>query len=96
MHHRRLRLDGFWCGTWILGAIVVRVAAASFGSARSLSALSTATDELMFADFVSLVAAVLAIAVVYSLTSRQRRREMAQDPLLGLPGHIQDVMRSPR
>jgi hypothetical protein len=70
---------GIWWGAWILGAIVDRVAAASFGNAPTLSALSSASEELMFSDFVSLVAAILAIAVVYSLTSRQGQRALALD-----------------
>jgi hypothetical protein len=70
---------GIWWGAWILGAIVDRVAAASFGNAPTLSALSPASEELMFSDFVSLVAAILAIAVVYSLTSRQGQRALALD-----------------
>jgi hypothetical protein len=85
-------LYSIWWGTWILGAIVDRVAAANFGNAPTLSALSSASQELMFSDFVSLVAAVLAIAVVYSLTSRQRQREMALDPDVALPSHLQDVI----
>jgi hypothetical protein len=77
-------LYGVWWGTWILGAVVDRVAAANFGNAPTLSDLSSASQELMFADFVSLVAAVLGIAVVYSLTSRQRQRAIALEPVLAL------------
>lgn len=81
-------LYGLWWAAWILGAIVDRVAAASFGGAQTLSALSSATQEMMFADFVSLIAAILAIAVVYSLASRQRQRATTLDPVLGMPSHI--------
>jgi Domain of unknown function (DUF4328) len=81
---------GFWWGTWILGAIVARVAAANLGSAQSLSALSSATKELMFSDAISLVAAILAIAVVYSLTSRQRRSGPAVQSSLGARGRLHD------
>jgi len=56
------------------------VAAANFGSAQTLSALSSATKELMVSDFISLIAATLAAAVVYSLTTRQRRQAQAIHP----------------
>lgn len=64
-------LYGFWWGSWILGGIVGQFTASQFRSATTLSALSSASKGMMFSDVVSLVTAGLAVAVVYSLSSRQ-------------------------
>ena len=75
-----------WWGVWILGWIGDRLTYRSFGNAQTLPALSTATVELTVSDAVDLIGAVVAIAVVYSLTSRQRKRASALaaiDPSVG-------------
>lgn len=89
-------LYAFWWGAWILSSLVVGGAGESFRNAQTLSALSSATGAMMFSDVLSVIAASLAIAVIYSLDSRQRRRAQAVDPFRGLPSHIQDLMRSTR
>jgi hypothetical protein len=73
-------LYAFWWGAWILGAFVAEGAATEFRTATTLSGLSSATEGLMFSDFVSLVAAVLGVAVVYSLSSRQGQRPLSATP----------------
>ena len=63
-----------WWGLWILAWVVDRVTYASLGNADTLSALSSAAYKMMLSDIVDLIGAGFAIAVVYSLTSRQRKR----------------------
>jgi hypothetical protein len=63
-----------WWGVWILGWIADRLTYTNFGNAQTPSELSSATVALTVSDLVDLIGAVLAIAVVYSLTSRQRKR----------------------
>jgi hypothetical protein len=70
------------------------VAGEAFRNAHTLSALSSASGAVMFSDVVTVISAVLAIAVVYSLDPRQRRRVEALDPFRGMPSHIQDLMRN--
>jgi len=74
-----------WWGIWILAWVVDRVTYANLGNANTLSALSSATYQMMFADFVDLIGAGFAIAVVYSLTSRQKRRVLALTAMAPAP-----------
>lgn len=71
------RLYQFWWGFWIVGWVLARFAYLKLRNASTLSGLGTATHLLMAADVVDLVGAVLAIAVVYSLSSRQHKRAAA-------------------
>jgi hypothetical protein len=89
-------LYAFWWGTWLLGSLITGVAGQAFRNARTLSALSSSTGALMFSDVLTVVSAILAIAVIYSLDSRQRRRAESVDPFRGLPTHIQELTRSSR
>jgi hypothetical protein len=66
-----------WWGMWIAGWVFDRLAFTNYGNAETLSKLSTATNLLTVSDVLDLIGAVLAIAVVYSLTSRQRTRASA-------------------
>ena len=66
-----------WWGIWILSWIADRLTYTNFRSAQTLSALSRATLELTASDALDVVGAVVAIAVVYSLTTRQRKRALA-------------------
>jgi type II secretory pathway pseudopilin PulG len=89
-------LYAFWWGLWLLSSVIAGGTGESFQNARTLSALSSATGAMMFSDVLSVIAAILAIAVIYSIDSRQRRRAEAVDPFVGLPSHVQDLMRSTR
>jgi hypothetical protein len=66
-----------WWGMWIAGWVVDRLAFTNYDNAETLSQLSTATVWLAVSDALDLIGAALAIAVVYSLTSRQRKRAEA-------------------
>jgi hypothetical protein len=63
-----------WWGLFIAGGIFSRVAAQNLRDADTLSAMSSATTQVMISDAADIVAAIFAIAVVYLTTERQRRR----------------------
>jgi hypothetical protein len=61
-----------WWATWVVGLVAAVVAGSM--STRTAATLQQATTTILVAEAVRLVAAVLAIAVVLSLTERQGRK----------------------
>jgi hypothetical protein len=63
-----------WWAVFILDGLFARVAYQRFLDADTVSNLSSATTELLVSDSLDIVAAALAIAVVYQTVKRQRLR----------------------
>ncbi len=66
-----------WWGVWIISALFGRIAYAQFNHASTPDALKSGTHMLMASDVIEIIGALLAIAVVRSLSSRQRARAAA-------------------
>jgi hypothetical protein len=64
----------FWWTAWIVTWVLNRAAAGEWSAANSLRALRSAAGMDIASESMSIIAASLAIAVVYSLTGRENRR----------------------
>jgi hypothetical protein len=64
----------FWWAAWLLSGVLNRASAQDWRSAQTLRALRSATGLDIAAECVSILAAGVAIAVIYKLTERERER----------------------
>ena len=71
----------FWWGAWLLTGILNRASAQDWNNAASAHALRSATGLDIAAECTSILAAGLAIAVVYVLTKRENERASASQAI---------------
>src|SRR5262249_39111638 len=64
----------WWWAVWIFGGVMSRVDATGWTSGARLRTLRTATGVDIATEVTSIVAACLAIAVIHTLTKRERER----------------------
>jgi hypothetical protein len=78
-------LIGLWWIVWIISNIIANISVRMAWSVNSPETLLTATAAGMIAEVASIIAALLALSVVFAIDARQSARASALQAALGFP-----------